>query len=295
MYLFRIHIRPQGGSASVQTIFNYCLSNDLLGVGWQTNTKKNTKNWDEYFGEASQIHSNLQSCKYIHKWVSEGDLVWTRDGEANYYLARVISGWEYWRSAEGAELDVDIANIFRCELRRVELDAVPGKVVACFRPTRAIQSIADDRVMEYSKFLWSDLSQKAVYDIDRSQFPDIFSMLDAEETEDLVFLYLQSLGWYVVPNSRKADTMRFEFMLVDPKTNKKAATQVKTGDEILNSNTYCQHPFEKVFLFQSNEYYEGPEYDNIVCISRAELETFLDSAKAWFPASFQKKLDLVRR
>jgi hypothetical protein len=96
MYLFRIHIRPQGGSADMPTTFAYCLKNGILGVGWRTNSNRITKNWDEYFNEASQTHGNLQVCKYISKWVSEGDLVWTRDAVGQYYLARVTSGWEYW-------------------------------------------------------------------------------------------------------------------------------------------------------------------------------------------------------
>ena len=33
MYVFRIHIRPSGGSADMRTTFNYCLKNGLLGVG----------------------------------------------------------------------------------------------------------------------------------------------------------------------------------------------------------------------------------------------------------------------
>jgi len=78
MYVFRIHIRPSGGSADMATTFDYCLKNGILGVGWRTNSNKNTKNWDEYFKEASQIYDKLQICKYINKWVSEGDLVWTR-------------------------------------------------------------------------------------------------------------------------------------------------------------------------------------------------------------------------
>lgn len=33
MYVFRIHIRPQGGSVDMRTTFNYCQKNGLLGVG----------------------------------------------------------------------------------------------------------------------------------------------------------------------------------------------------------------------------------------------------------------------
>jgi len=88
--------------------------------------------WDEYFAEASQQHERLQTCKYIQKWVRPKDLVWTRSPEGQYFLARVTSGWEYWTTPEAVELDIDIANVFRCEFKPVPMDCVPGKVVSCF-------------------------------------------------------------------------------------------------------------------------------------------------------------------
>lgn len=294
MYLYRIHIRPKGGTADMRTTFDYCLRNGLLGVGWRTNSQGNTKNWDEYFKESSQIHDHLQICKYIHKWVREGDLVWTRDEEGQYYLMWVTSGWEYWTSPEAIELNIDVANIFRCVFHRVDIDAVPGKVVACFRASRTIQEIADSGAREYSKYLWNTLSNEQIYEIDKSKYSDIFMILDDEETEDLLFLYLQSQGWYVLPNSRKGNTMSFEYLAVNPVTGEKALAQVKTGEVVLSRDDYCHLP-HKVFLFQSNERYEGSNADNVICVSRAELLKFLDNSITWFPKSFQTKMEIVNQ
>jgi hypothetical protein len=141
MHLFRIHIRPSGGSASMLVTFAYCLTNGLLGVGWRTNSGRNTTDWDQYYNEASTLHDNLNVCMYIRKWVSKGDLMWTRDPRGQYYLARVTSGWEYWISKEAIQLDIDIANIIRCEFQKVEIDKVAGKVKACFRARRTIQKL----------------------------------------------------------------------------------------------------------------------------------------------------------
>ena len=293
MYLFRIHIRPQGGTADMATTFDYCLKNGVLGVGWRTSSQRNTKDWNEYFTEASQTHDNLQQCKYIKKWVSEGDLVWTRDAAGQYYLCQVISGWEYWASPEAIDLDIDIANIFRCEIRPVPIDAVPGKVIACFRATRTMQEIADPRAREYSKYLWNTLSSRQEYKIDKAQYSDIFMMLDDEETEDLVFLYLQSLGWHVLPNSRKADTMSFEYLAINPENGDKALTQVKTGDSTLNRNDYA-HLQQKIFLFQSNERYIGDEADNVICLTRFELSSFLSKSLSWLPQAFKNKVALIK-
>lgn len=293
MYLFRIHIRPQGGSGDMQAAFDYCLKHGLLGVGWRTPSRKNTKDWDTYFSEASAEYDNLQVCAYIRKWVTEGDLVWTRDPHGRYYLARVNSGWEYWITDEAEDSDIDIANIFRCTIKAVEPGMVPGKVVACFRATRTMQEIADPKAREYSKHLWNKLSGEALYEIDASVCSDIFMLLDAEETEDLVFLYLQHKGWRVVPNSRKADTMSFEYSAVDPMTGEVALTQVKTGGTALNRDDYRQYP-HRIFLFQSNGLYHGADASNVTCFSREELLEFLQLAHTWLPASLKNKYAIAQ-
>jgi len=292
MYLFRIHIRPSGGSANMKETFEYCLKNGLLGVGWKIESNKNIADWDEYNSEASKIHDNLNVCKYIKKWLNAGDLVWTRDINGEYYLARVTSGWEYWMDKEAIDRDIDIANIFRVDFQKVNIDQVPGKVIACFRAPRTIQEIADEKAIEYSKYLWNRLSGKNLYEVDNFKFSDIFMMLDDEETEDLVFLYLQSKGWYVVPNSRKVDTMRFEYLVIDPKTGEKALTQVKTGNVHLNREEYSRYPY-KIFLFQSNGLYEGKDAGNVICITRHELNEFLHQSLEWLPTVFTTKSEML--
>lgn len=204
----------------------------------------------------------------------------------------MTSGWEYWASQEANDLDIDVANIFRVVFKSVDIDAVPEKIVACFRATRTIQEVADKRAREYSKHLWNMLTNEHVYQIDKSMFSDIFMMLDDEETEDLLFLYLQSQGWYVIPNSRKGDTMRFEYLAVNPKTGEKALSQVKTGRVTINRDDYMQYP-QKIFLFQSNELYIGSGSKNIVCISRDELLRFLGESLTWLPKSFQRKVEMI--
>lgn len=264
----------------------------MLGVGWRTDTNRNTTVWDEYFDEATKIHDNLNVCKYINKWVGKNDLVWTRDLGGEYYLARVVSGWEYFVDRESIEKDIDIANVFRVEFQKVTIDQVPGKVIACFRAPRTIQKIADEKAIEYSKYLWNRLSGEKYYEVDNAKFDDVFMMLDDEETEDLVFLYLQSLGWYITPNSRKADSMSFEYLSVNPKTVEKALIQVKTGNVSLNKGDFSHYPY-KIFLFQSNELYEGDDEDNVVCITRDELMNFLQHSLGWLPAIFKTKSEMV--
>ena len=292
MHLFRIHIRPKGGSASEKTAVDYCLENGVLGVGWRINSTKNLTEWEEYLKEAIPLHKKVQVCKYIKMWVSKDDLVWTRNTEGKYFLAKVESGWEYWMSEKAIEMNIDIANIFRVKFLPVEPDAVPGKVVACFRATRTIQKIQSRPAIEYSKHLWNILSQSVEFEVDSNYASDIFEMLDDEETEDLIFMYPQYNGWFLVPNSRKKDTMSYEFLAVNPKTGERAISQVKTGNSGINRDDYASYS-DRVFLFQSKEIYAGTESENIVCLSRKQMLEFLKQAKLWLPSTIQKKIDLM--
>ncbi|MDA8375659.1 MAG: hypothetical protein M0Z50_01040 [Planctomycetia bacterium] len=292
MHLFRIHIRPYSGAADAKKTFQYCLDNGVLGVGWRLNEYQHITDWTEYEDSASKIYEKLDTCHYIKNRISTGDLIWTRDTEGQYYLARVLSGWEYWQSQDGIDCDVDVANIFRCDIRKVEIDSVPGKVIACFRPAKTIQEVLDPKTGEYSKHLWNLLAGEGTYEVDHKEIADIFTMLDDEETEDLVFLYLQSQGWFVVPNSRKADTMSYEYLLVNPRTNEKSLVQVKTGNVPLVVADYVGLK-EQVFLFQANEIYHGTSQENIVCITRKAITDFLVASLSWLPGIFIKKMDLV--
>ncbi len=293
MYVFRLHTRPQGGTASMKDTFQYCLDNKIMGVGWQLNSDKTSANWDEYLLEAETIYGNLQVCKYIKKWVSAGDLVWTRDTDGNYYLAKVKSGWEYFVTPESIEKDIDISNIFRVDFLPVKIDAVPGKIVACFRPARTFQEVASSAAVEYTKQLWNSISGTSEYAANLAIASDIFELLDDEETEDLIFMYLQSNGWYILPNSRKKDTMRYEFLAINPKTGERAITQVKTGAASLNQDAYAVHK-EKVFLFQSQESYSGNIHPNVSCLRRQELLEFMENSQNWLPETIQRKMNICK-
>jgi hypothetical protein len=184
----------------------------------------------------------------------------------------------------------------RCDLLKIEsVDDVPGKVIACFRPTRAIQSIKDKTAANYSKYLWNKLSKTNSYEIQENSFTNVFSFLNSEETEDVIFIYLQTQGWIVIPNSRKADTMSYEFFLIHKDTKEKAIVQVKTGKTELNSHsTKWQDKNEKVFLFQANGEYKNESSDNVVCLLPSEIEKFMENNNELLPASISHWLKVVK-
>ncbi len=292
MTLYRIHIRPKGGKENVKKSFDYCLEKNVLGMGWPI--ELSSLEWAEYESQATEIYGKgkFNSVKYLKRNIKENDLLWTRDTKGNYYLAKTLSEWEYLPNQEA--LDADIINVVRCNLIEVpSVDDVPGKVIACFRPARTIQAIRDATTADYSKYLWNKISNTNFFSFPEKQFDNVFSFLDSEETEEIVFIYFQINGWVVVPNSRKVDTMNYEFYLINKKTKEKAIVQVKTGHTSLSPKEWVTKK-EKVFLFQSNnKYNEEAPSTNIVCLSPIEIKEFMYSNRELLPSNINHWLDVA--
>ena len=213
-------------SASVS--FAYCLEEQVLGVGWQTYSDKLITTWAEYEQEALKVTKDLSRVRFLKNHVRPNDLIWTRSPAGNYYLAKALSGWEYYTNERARA--ADIVNVARCQIFKVpQVDMVPGKVVACFRSTRTIQRIAGDPMTLYSQHLWNRLSGTQDFTPPSLAGRSVFPFLGAEETEDVIFIYLQTKGWLVVPNSRKGDTMSYEFYLIHRDTRQRAVVQAKPG------------------------------------------------------------------
>lgn len=275
MALYRIHTRPKGGLANAIFSFDYVLEEGVLGVGWQTYSEKSIATWQDYESEAAVQHGSkaLSRVRYLKSHVKKDDLIWTRSPSGVYYLAKVDSEWEYLTNDRAK--DADIVNVVRCKIMNVgAVDAVPGKVVACFRAKRTIQRINGEDILHYSQVLWNRLSNTDYFNVTPQAARSIFSFVQSGEVEDIIFIYPQMQGWVVVPNSRKGDTMSYEFYLIHRETKERAIVQVKTGNTALNSSDWVNKNM-KVFLFQANGIYHGAPNPAVVCLTPHEIENFM--------------------
>lgn len=300
-----MHIRPSGGLGNPALSFAYCLCEGVLGVGWQVEPSSEAPlTWEAYVKLAADSHGlgELSRVRYLHDHIRPHDLIWSRNTDGKYYLAKVGPprqnaqeaglAWEYYDTPGGR--DADIVNVVRCHILAVpNADDVPGKIVACFRPRRTIQSITDETAVLYSRLLWNQLAGQQEFSLQDIAKCDIFSFLDAETTEDVIFIYLQCQGWIVVPNSRMADTMRYEFVAIHRETRERALVQVKTGSTPLDTENWSRFP-EKVFLFQSHDIYTGVPAANVVQLRPQAIEDFMDTNFAVMPRAVQRWIDFVR-
>ena len=276
MNVFRLHIRPKGGLKDYAYSFKYCLDKEVLGLGWPLeNPPDSDLSWDQYERLATKKYSRsaLSRVRNLHEKVRPDDLIWTRDEGGKYYLAKVRSAWKYLDTEESRK--ADITNVVECQFQPVpRADDVPGKVVAHFRAPMSIQRVTEPTSTSYSQWLWNYLTESQDYSVGHGDSDNLFALLGSETTEDVIFVYLQMNDWLILPNSRKADTMRYEFTAKKRDDDVTAVVQVKTGNTPLNIGDYANAD-DHVFLFQSNGNYTGKNLEGIECLQPSDMEMFI--------------------
>lgn len=294
--VFRLHVRPKGGKQDGALSFSYCRQRNILGMGWGVGTVTGQElDWDAYKRLAEFANpKGLPSVRMLRDRVSVGDLIWTRDTDGSYYIAKVREPWRYLDGGSKGQ-EADIYNFVACEMHRVRPGDVPGKVIACFRPPRTFQPIVDETIQRYSWRLWADLTgepQKLPASLADGDPLDLFALLDDQMTEDLVALWLQDQGWQVIPSTAKLYTMRYEFVMVHGRSGAEAVVEVKTGASPIDVR--YDEEFGKVFVFQPQSCFVGTPTKNVSIIESDELLEFAHQHVECLPGSLRRWVDIHR-
>lgn len=218
--------------------------------------------------------------------VEREDLIWYRDLNGTYYLAKVEGDWLY--QDDRPAVDNDMFCVRRVKVAKVSsVESVPGKVLNRFVPKRTFQRISDAGCLLYSQSLFYKLQtgiEGLLPKLDGSV--DFFSFISASDLEDLVMVYLQYKGWMLIPGSRRKDTVATEIVLINRETAERAFLQVKSGSVPLDALT--KGGPTRWFLFAASQIYGDVIPSNVDAISRTELEDFIANYSAYVP-------DAVRR
>lgn len=244
--------------------------------------------WEQYEKLAAEEYDSkgFNAVRLLNREARPNDLIWTRDMNGKYYLAQVQSPWEYLDTEDGRR--ADIVNVVRCKIKPIEKsDDVPGKIVAHFIRGPAIRQIKDPTLVSYSQLLWNQLAESGDYLSQTNSSGSIFTYLDWEATEDVIFIYLQIQGWLIIPHSRKVNTMSYEFIAINRETSERAIVQVKTGNTELNIEDWEDFA-ETVFLFQASGKYLGSEAQNVICLRPSTIETFVRTNIQIMPGAVQR-------
>ncbi len=258
----------------------FCIERNIMGVGWAVETGEQSLDWESYYklGEEEYYRNNDKgwwpAVNALHNRMNVDDLCWSRNSDGIYYLGRITSKWKYKNSCEHREADV--VNVRKCEWRKVGLvDSVPGKVANSFIPRRTVQKV--DSVNLYSRYLYNKLCTESFYDLSEEHDDiDLFTLISAEDCEDIVGIYLQEKGYRLIPSSCKSSTAGYEFVLKNRETGRRAVVQVKQGQPELNREEYGDaFGRDEVFLFSTQGNYTGAERANVHCLTPEKMRGFV--------------------
>ena len=142
----------------------FCIRRNILGVGWQVNEDV-LIDWDAYYAEGKKKYYEKgdrgwwPAVNAIRNRMAFDDLCWTRDGDGNYYIGKIVGEWKYCSDVDFRRADV--VNVRPCKwFPTGGVDSVPGKVLNSFRAPRTVQAVYDETVSFYSKFIYNKLSEK---------------------------------------------------------------------------------------------------------------------------------------
>ena len=151
----------------------------------------------------------------------------------------------------------------------------------------------------YSQFNMGDTFSKPQdekYDLPELDMSAFWNMIGSEELECLVFLYLQSKGYYIYSSTLKLSTAKFEAVLTYRDGSHLAYPQVKRNvalhvEDYVSSLTNSE---DKVFLFTTSEDYGQKTHPQILCISREELENFMKNNSKILPSTITYWLEMLQ-
>ena len=256
--LWRMHLRSAAKNGNKkQDIVDYCIKNNIVGLGWPLEGNTCPKDAKDYIESArnrykSQGRRMPGSIRFVLKFsrldADVVNLIWARGTEGIYYLGRIVGPWKY--SNKKKHLELDIPNQARCVWVEVGTEQhVPGKIIACFRARSTFQKIkATQDIQSYCMWLWNDRLKKQKKDLyAKHRIPGVvkpvadnadtfFEMIGADDCEDVVGIYLQKTKKLVfLPGSQQRDTQGTEYYLKSM-DGKLIAVQVKQGNIHLKEN-----------------------------------------------------------
>ena len=277
-FCWRLHIKT-GAEEGIDP-HDFCIKKGILGMGWSVETDEKSLDWESYLKLGKeQYHDNngwLPAIRTLYERMCVDELCWTRS-DGVYYLGRITGVWSYQNTEKNRQADV--VNIRKCEWYLVgKVDSVPGKIVNSFIPSANVQRVNDKSASVYSHYLFNKLRKESFYKLDQmcNDFDlDLFTLISAEDCEDIVGIYLQSQGYRFIPSSCKSHTAGYEFVLKREGSGESAVVQVKQGGPQLDASEYSETFREdKVFLFHTQGNYTGDRQSNVKCLDPEEMKRF---------------------
>ena len=325
MNVWRLHTGTS--NKTNRPVADLCLKENILAVGWSLNddhlnerVKKNKltlsqaediKKLRSSITTISEYHDILKKYQIygytypdsniarLNEDMQTNDLVWLHYNGL-YYIARIPSSSKCIYNTDNEALEMDAA------IQRTDIDwklvgdeaSVAGAIATSFIRGHTLQRIAKDGVVPFSQLTYNNVTGSNLYKgIKIPDTSDVFySMLSADDCEDLVYSYLYfKYGFIVVPSTNKKSTQLYEYVMLDPKNGKHYYVQVKKGEIYANQYTCLNGD---IFLFScANDIHNlDSSCTNIRLLDPQELFDFAksDAAKSILSGNINSWIDFIK-
>lgn len=296
MQLWQITIKPDAIVGVDPREF--CIQNGVVGIGWRIDGfTPQTK--DDYLKRATELGWGLdgrnswsRASGAIVTKMAVDDLVWTRDRTGLYYIGKIESDWQY--NATGAHADADVINFRKCRWQKVGTpDNVPGAVINAFRRGATVQPIHDSVALEYSSFIFHGGVSEERLSKGNCTPADVLCLLNDEDLEDAVAIYLQvSKGYLVFPSTCKRDTVGIECVLA-ARNGERFGVQVKSGQSSVNRDDFKGFDCT-VYVFAACGIYDGRPNDRTICLEPNTIRQFILDNSTIMPGRIRRWIDYSR-
>ncbi len=298
-YVRRINLKTD--CANRKALVEYCLMNEqnqFVAIGWSyvySDTNKLYKDYNAFYKAVEKdikkrkgrINHALNSFWYVQK----DDLFWTRDLDGFYWICRAKDV-----AIPKCDTDMDIGAVVPVEAYRFGLE-VPGRIKASFNRANGgvIEDIRDDLIINYSKYIYNELSSKEYYKDVKKTEGNIIDNLPDFDLEELIISYLQvKENYYVLSNSiaNKSTTVGIECELISRDKNNpvKAVVQVKAKEDYITYEDYKGYIDNGyvVYFYDGGREKDPEDKTPYKYISRKVVEEFYAEYRNILPDSLTK-------
>jgi len=305
--LWKLTIDPRGKTNTLANSFVFCKNKSIIGIGWILSKTPIDKN-DATFLFRKKYQKGIAGFNVIVHRMSVGDHVWVYGGK-KYYVCKIVSDWGY--SSGHMWDDNDIHHIRKAKWKEISIELVPGCIKRSLTMFGTANRIgANNYMLQYSDWLFNNsISLSNIYSniqvskiiakLKTNSHGWVFEVLDADETEDLIGLYIQKiLDWCMIKSSTYKNQRDFEceYRRVQNGVDETAFMQVKSGNTItLDCKDYMKYiggvnTYIYLFSTAKTPYLNVSASKNIIAIDQKDIIKFAITNTALLPLPALLKL-----
>lgn len=322
--VYAMKLQP-GGAESSTDPYEFCREESIVGVGW--NPGEGSYETVEDIHEAFQRKADRRSKKgketeeilsdgrmnaalrYILKEMDIGDYVWVNDGN-EFALCRVEGDWEVAPNLPKEEKQRyykrDVQHFRPVDWVDVPYSMVPGFVRRKFLRPFGTASKMNKGITNDSKEIIRSLHSQGEFQsnqsldrqsiskkIERVDPNRLFDILGPDETQEIVFNYLQSEGWRIDISSTGDTQAVIECEMRREEGGKPVLgyLQVKTGSAGVDPATYEKYAEAGQMVFFIQKGIDVQDRPNMHSIDPKTIHEYMITAINYLPTEPLLKLD----